>query len=117
EVYQIIIPPLSAERKLPQVDSIIKWAREQARPHEQLGHWKEATDAYLWLFRQAETFQDGITPKATALLMEHLRAVTSAIELRKAQAFKSYDIEELEDLESDLVENLETASVDIRVAI
>ena len=73
---------------LPRADAIIEWTREQARSHEQLGHWKAAADVYMALFRTAETFpaEDDIRTKATVLLVEYLRAATDAIELRKAQS-------------------------------
>ncbi|KAK3341780.1 hypothetical protein B0T25DRAFT_511143, partial [Lasiosphaeria hispida] len=104
EIYQGIIPPLSVSNKLPSVDAIIEWTREHARPYERLGHWKEAADAYLWLFQMAGTFpgQVNITTKATALLMEYLKALTDVIKIRKAQLFEKKDIQELEELKSKL---------------
>ncbi|RYP91054.1 hypothetical protein DL770_002827 [Monosporascus sp. CRB-9-2] len=118
DVYLCIIPPLSTEKKLPRADAIIEWAREHAKPHEQLGHWKEAADAYLWLFRTAKTFpgQDDITVKATAILMEYLRAVTDAIELREAQQFGE-DIPELKQLKEKLEKELQDGGVSILAAL
>ncbi|RYP39998.1 hypothetical protein DL767_001932 [Monosporascus sp. MG133] len=119
DVYLCIIPPLSTEKKLPRADAIIEWAREHAKPHEQLGHWEEAADAYLWLFRTAKTFpgQDDITVKATAILMEYLRAVTDAIKLREAQQFGEKDIAELKRLKKKLEKDLQEVGVDILAAL
>ncbi|PNP60634.1 hypothetical protein FNYG_14637 [Fusarium nygamai] len=109
DIYHSIIPPLSVEHKLPQADAIIELARQHAKRHEQLGHWKEAADAYLWLFRTAKTFpeQSGIAAKATAVLMEYLRLVTSAIQLREAQQEES-DLQRLKELKKTLEKELKS---------
>jgi ankyrin repeat protein len=101
------------ENRLPRADAIIEWARAKAKPHEQLGRWEEAADAYFWLFRQANTFpgQDDITTKATALLVEYLRAVTNAIGLREAQRFEGDDILDLEELKTEILEELQRKGV------
>ncbi|KAJ4077796.1 hypothetical protein NW761_012114 [Fusarium oxysporum] len=114
DVYLGIIPPLSRENKLPRANAIIEWAREHAKPHEELGHWKEAADVYLWLFRTAKMFSGraGITTEAIALLMEYLRALADAIKLRKAQQFEERDIQELEQLQSELDNKLRNAGVE-----
>ncbi|RYP73985.1 hypothetical protein DL771_003296 [Monosporascus sp. 5C6A] len=119
DVYLSIIPPLSTAKKLPSADALIEWARERARPHEQLGHWEEAADEYLSLFQTAKTFkgQGGIATKATALLMENLRAVTEAIKLREAQQFEERDIQTLEQLKEKLKEELQSAGADILSAL
>ncbi|RYP78165.1 hypothetical protein DL769_003246 [Monosporascus sp. CRB-8-3] len=111
EIYLAIVPPLSAENKLPCADAIIEWTRENAKPHELLGHWAEAADAYLWLFRTAQMFpgRGDIATKATALLMEYLRAVTDTIKLRKAQHFEERGIRELERLKLKLDYTLQAA--------
>ncbi|EJT69327.1 hypothetical protein GGTG_12946 [Gaeumannomyces tritici R3-111a-1] len=111
EIYLAIIPPLSVRQKLPQADAIVELARQHAKQHEELQHWKQAGDAYLWLFRMAKTFpeQSRITTKATAVLMEYLRTVTRAFELREAQQYEEGDIRELEELRSDLEKELRTA--------
>ncbi|SCV61379.1 uncharacterized protein FFFS_15948 [Fusarium fujikuroi] len=94
EVYLAIIPPLSAWNKLPRADAIVEWTREHTKRHEQLGHWKEATDAYLWLFEVSKTFSEQ-SNKATAVLMEYLRTVTLAVELKGAQAYGEEDTKRL----------------------
>ncbi|KAH9206686.1 hypothetical protein DL95DRAFT_450718 [Leptodontidium sp. 2 PMI_412] len=108
EIYLSVIPPLSLEQKLPQADAIIELARQYAKRHEQLGHWKEAGDAYLWLFRTAKTFPESIATKATAVLIEYLRTVTLAIELKEAQKYEKGDIQGLKELKSSLEEELKT---------
>lgn len=83
DIYLSVIPPLSEKHKLPQADdTIIAMAREKAEQHEQLQHWGEATKIYLWLFRTANTFKGrDILTKATAVLMEYLRQISSTIDL------------------------------------
>lgn len=128
QIYLSIIPPLSEERMLPQADVIVDLAREQAKPHEQLQRWKAAGDVYLWLFRTAKTFQEqidiaagatskttppeqnGVTTRATAVLMEYLRKVTETIELRQNQHYNEADICNLKMVESSLKKELEAAN-------
>ena len=104
DVYLGLIPPLSAGDKLPRADAIVEWAREHAKPHEEQRHWKEAAKPYVWLFQTATSLpgRNDIITKATALLMEYLRAVTDALELRKAQCYEERDVQELEQLSSEL---------------
>ena len=71
DVYMSLIPPLSAEDKLPRADVIVEWAREYAKPHEERRHWTEAAKPYVWLFQTAKSSgRREITTKATARLME-----------------------------------------------
>ncbi|WYZ42190.1 hypothetical protein EsH8_V_001085 [Colletotrichum jinshuiense] len=109
EIYLNIIPPLSGQQKLPQVDTpIVEWARKHAKRYEQFGDWKEAGDAYLWLFRTAGTSgKKAFIVKATAVLMECLRQVTLAVELSKSQQ-EINRFEQLERLQSTLVYKLKS---------
>ena len=104
EIYYAIIPPLSATGRLPHAGAIIEWTRKHAGPHEQLGHWREATDAYMWLFRTAATFSEAedILPKATALLAEWLNAISTSLQLRKDQHFETRDIQHLGQIRAEL---------------
>ena len=115
EVYLCIIPPLSINNRLPQPDAIIQWTRKHAQPHEQLGRWYDAGDAYLWLFRTSQAFpkQEMIANKATALLMEYLRVVMAAIKLRKDQQFDFQTIYNLDNLRMRLLKELESARQDV----
>jgi hypothetical protein len=69
EVYLCMIPPLSAENKLPRPDSIIDWTQAHAERHERRGNWKEVGDACIWLFQTTKSTQGqgSIAIKATAL--------------------------------------------------
>ncbi|KAM7189792.1 Ankyrin repeat-containing domain protein [Rhypophila sp. PSN 637] len=123
EIYLAIIPPLSGMNKLPRADAIIEWTRGHAKLHEQLGHWNcwiqhfgnEAAEMYLQLFQAATTAlqQTNITRKATALLMECLKAVTDAIKIRKVQQFEKKDVQKLVQLKSKLYKELRSADIDI----
>ncbi|KAF4486756.1 Ankyrin repeat, PH and SEC7 domain containing protein secG [Colletotrichum fructicola Nara gc5] len=87
DIYLSVLPPLSQNQKLPRADdAIIKLAREQARQHELLQHWQEATRIYLWLLQTANIFGgQEIVTKATAVVVEYLRQVSSTVDLRKAK--------------------------------
>jgi ankyrin repeat protein len=104
EVFLSIVPPLSVGGKLPKIDDIVEWVRQTSKRHQQLGHWEEVGEAYLWLFHTSMTFRrdDTIIVKATAVLMEYLRAVTQSLEMRNRQRYDKTDIEQLEKLEAKL---------------
>jgi ankyrin repeat protein len=56
EVYLSIIPPLSAEKQLPQPDEVVAITRNHAEHLGKMGHWKEASDAWCWLLKPANEF-------------------------------------------------------------
>ncbi|KAK0670726.1 ankyrin repeat-containing domain protein [Cercophora samala] len=96
EAFLSIIPALSAQNKLPRIDSIIEWTREHAIRHERLGQWKEAVSAYIWLYQTTRTnTQRHVTVKAIALLMECVKEIGDIIEIRKRQLFDMKDIKNL----------------------
>ncbi|KAJ2906600.1 ankyrin repeat [Zalerion maritima] len=105
EAYLMIIPPFSAENKLPRVDALVKWARVRGEEHWRRTHWREAGDTYLWLLRVVGSLprEDVVSAKATALLVEFLRAVSQALALHRAQYL---DGTELTGLECDLVNKM-----------
>jgi len=116
EVYAAIIPPLSFNKKLPRTDNIIQWSRERASKHEFLGHWKEVSQEYLWLFRRTQTLQQkDLITKATALLMELLKAVIDTAQIMESRQFGNLevgDIEELKVVTADLCDGLKDANAD-----
>ncbi|KAF4857780.1 Ankyrin repeat, PH and SEC7 domain containing protein secG [Colletotrichum siamense] len=116
DIYLSVIPPLSKKNKLPQADdTIIAMARERAEQHEQLQHWEEATKIYLWLFRTANTFKErGMLTKATAVLMEYLRQISSIIDLREAEF--SHTLQLLKDVKKSVEEEL-NRSADHRILL
>ncbi|RYP46521.1 hypothetical protein DL768_007293 [Monosporascus sp. mg162] len=115
QIYLSIIPSLSMAQKLPEPDKIITLARERAKPHERAQHWKQAGDTYLWLFRTTKSFppESNMFTKATAVLMEYLRTLTLAIELREHQHYEERDIKGLKDIKWSLEKELR--SVDGRI--
>ncbi|KAF4951952.1 hypothetical protein FGADI_7068 [Fusarium gaditjirri] len=117
DIYLSIIPPLSKENKLPQADSIIQLARQHAKRHEQLAHWNEAGDIYLWLFHTSSTFsKQTISAKATAVLMEYQKQVTGVINLKEAQHERS-NLQRLKELQSKLENNLQMADEEVQVSL
>jgi ankyrin repeat protein len=83
EVYAAIIPSLSMENKLPLVDNIVELAREHARPHEERGDMKKATEVYIWLIKTARLFphDTSFVPKSTAVVLDHLGQLNKSNEL------------------------------------
>lgn len=111
DIYLSIIPPLSAQQKLPQVDAIIELARLHAKGQEQLRYWEVAGEAYFWLLRVVKTFpkKSRIVSRATAVSVEYLRMITALADLREAQQYGDGDIVQLRQLESALRQELKTA--------
>ncbi|VUC22150.1 unnamed protein product [Clonostachys rosea] len=50
QIYQCLLPPLSAKKKLPEPEAIIDLARKEARVHEQRNRWEEAGEIYISLY-------------------------------------------------------------------
>jgi ankyrin repeat protein len=113
--YLSIVPPLSARKKLPIASCIVEYAREVARQHEAVGHWEEARDVYIWLFRNCKTFgeRDPALIRATAVLFEFTRSVCDAAELWANQYRDSPAVEMLGRLKSSLVQELGQADESI----
>jgi ankyrin repeat protein len=90
QIYLSIIPPLSVERKLPEPAKIVELALKHAEPDERVQRWEQAGEKYLWLFRVGMTFpQDSpLAAKATAVLLEHLRVLTGALEAKEALRYE-----------------------------
>lgn len=111
DVYLCIVPALSAADKLPRADAIVDWTRAHATPHEQLCHWREASEAYIWLFEMAKTFpiEDAIYANGTALLMEFWRAVLTARGMREAEQFEKRRMQDLEKVQLALQKHVATA--------
>lgn len=85
QIYLSIIPPLSANQRLPETDSICELARQKAKPQEQSGEWHEAGRIYSWLFKVAITFPEHSRThvRGTAILLEFLRELSFSLELRQ----------------------------------
>ncbi|KIL95639.1 hypothetical protein FAVG1_00377 [Fusarium avenaceum] len=73
EVYSAIIPSLSIENRLPLVDNIVELARDHAKPHEERGDMKKATEAYIWLIKTARLFPSdtSFVAKSMVVILDH----------------------------------------------
>ncbi|KAF7539654.1 hypothetical protein G7054_g1965 [Neopestalotiopsis clavispora] len=79
DAYLSIVPPLSINKKLPQVDhATVEVAHRKALEYMFVRQWTKAGDAYLWLLRSAETFDDSsyIDAKGSALLGQYLEILS-----------------------------------------
>lgn len=83
EVYSAIIPSLSIKNKLPLVDNIVELAREHARPHEERGDMKKATEVYIWLIKTARLFPSdtSFVAKSTAVILDQRDQLINSIKL------------------------------------
>ncbi|RMJ08404.1 hypothetical protein CDV36_011993 [Fusarium kuroshium] len=85
QIYLCVIPPLSAEQKLPETSKIIDLALKQAKPAMEKQDWMRASRPFLWLFETAQTFpkDSAISVRAMTTLLEYDRMMADAIDLRK----------------------------------
>ena len=102
DIYMNIIPPLSIQKRLPEIDLVVEIARQRAKGHEWLGHWEEAGEIYGSLFKELKGFDtnDTISPKATAALSEFFKLVTLTLRLRKKEHFKGNDMGKLKKVQT-----------------
>lgn len=72
-VFALLIPPLSAENKLPAVHQVIELARQEAQPFEGNSNLIEVGRIYLWLYRKMSIFPSDseVAVKTLALLVQH----------------------------------------------
>lgn len=75
DIYLSIIPPLSAENKLPHADGLIRLVQAEAIRYEYLGHENADFEPRWWLFKQTERFPKAAAIEAMAALMELWRLV------------------------------------------
>ncbi|KAM0420369.1 hypothetical protein ACHAPT_011788 [Fusarium lateritium] len=91
QIYLCMIPPLSAENKLPETTEIIHLAKEQAKRSQAKQDWMRARKPYLWLFEIAQTFpkDSAINVRTIAALLEYARVMTQALDLREPMGVRS----------------------------
>ncbi|KAI0163085.1 hypothetical protein BJ166DRAFT_613112 [Pestalotiopsis sp. NC0098] len=84
EIYTCIIPPLSAEQKLPPVECIVEMTRKHALPYEQVGDMNQVLRDYFWLLKVAKTFPRGsvMMTKALVILGEYITHIKRSHERR-----------------------------------
>ncbi|KAF4466026.1 ankyrin repeat [Fusarium albosuccineum] len=85
QIYLSVIPPLSAENKLPETKKIIELARKQARRPQEKQDWIQDSKPYLWLFETAQTFPKdaAISVRTIAALLDYVHIMTRALDLRE----------------------------------
>jgi len=111
DIYLSIVPPLCMIQKLPVPYCIVEYAQEATKSHEALGHWKEATDIYLWLFRTCMRFEPNnpVVIKGTAVFFNFSQVVCATADLWAKLQYDSDAVEKIERLRSSLVKELENA--------
>ncbi|RSL89367.1 hypothetical protein CDV31_015903 [Fusarium ambrosium] len=86
QIYLCVIPPLSAEHKLPETTKVIDLALKQAKPAMEKQDWMRASRPFLWLFETARTFpkDSAVSVRTIAAILEYARMVADAIDLKKS---------------------------------
>lgn len=89
DVYLSIVPPLSINHKLPELDAVVELVSQRANKRRKSRHWVQACNEYIWLSRLGGNFPPSslIYSKATALLLQYLRTL---VHYRKSIGFQ-YD--------------------------
>jgi ankyrin repeat protein len=109
DILLCIIPPLSLAHRLPQTESVVKWAHQHLIGPGMTGRWSEVVDGFIWLLG---TFPDGdpIHTHLVPLAVSVLVLLAQECMVRKRQMYPKREVEELELLKSDLESMLKTAS-------
>lgn len=99
EIYMSIIPPLSAEEKLPDAGVVVNYINQQCKKHQLGGSWESAAEMYLWVFnacshklsKSSSTTSHITKPvptastRATVALIEFLESLSTEAERGKEQ--------------------------------
>lgn len=99
EIYMSIIPPLSAEEKLPDAGVVVNYINQQCKKHQLGGSWEGAAEMYLWVFnacshkssKSSSTTSHITKPvqtastRATVALIEFLESLSTEAERCKEQ--------------------------------
>ncbi|KAF4997521.1 hypothetical protein FDECE_12051 [Fusarium decemcellulare] len=85
QIYLSVIPPLSAENKLPETTKIIKLAQKQVRRPQEKQDWMKDSKPYLWLFETAQTFpkDSAVSVRTMAAFLEYANIMRQALDLRE----------------------------------
>ncbi|KAK4183903.1 hypothetical protein QBC35DRAFT_455828 [Podospora australis] len=95
ETYLTILPPLSTYNKLPRADSVVEWTRKHAIEHERLGQWAETTRMHARSFYMTKSHsQNHLLIKATALLMDCVRALERNLAINRGQLIYKDDFDD-----------------------
>lgn len=88
DVYLSIVPPLSINHKLPELDAVVELVSDRAIEFRHLQNWEKACNEYIWLFRLATTFPTSsfIYSKAAALLLQYHATL---VQYRKSKGLQS----------------------------
>lgn len=80
EVYACIIPPLSANERLPDASAVIEFARQRSEQHELHDQWDRSADIHIWLLRTGKSFTSSniFARMATAAIMVCFRSALIA---------------------------------------
>ncbi|KAK5654663.1 hypothetical protein OQA88_6986 [Cercophora sp. LCS_1] len=107
DIYFCIIPPLSQTHRLPQTDSVVKWAQQHLLEPGPTGRWSKVVNGLVWLLG---TFPDGdpVRDHLVPLAVSGLLLLAQECMARKRQMYPEDDVKELESLKCDLESMLKT---------
>lgn len=113
DVYMNIIPPLSIQSRLPEIDVVVEIARQHAKGHEWVGNWEEAGEIYGSLFKELKGFDtdDTIPPKATVTLSEFFKLVTLTLRLQKKEHLDTEGLEKVQTMVRGLLEQVDALTI------
>jgi len=110
EIYLAIVPPLSLNQRLPNSLCVVEHAMEVAKPHEAVGHWEDAADAYLWLFRTFSGSDSPVALKAFTVFTMFTWTIRDTVKLWKKEMHDPRELATIEKLESTLQEEAKSAN-------
>jgi len=110
EIYLTIVPPLSLNKRLPDPLCVVEHAMEVAKPHEAVGHWEDAADAYVWLFRTFSDSDGPVAVKAFSAFTMFTWTIRDTLKLWRNEMHDPKELAIVERLESSLLEEAKSAN-------
>jgi ankyrin repeat protein len=88
EIYLSIIPPLSANGKLPDPTAVVQSAREEAKKQELAGQLQRAGEVYLWTLHACMSFghKHTVAIEASIAMTEFIRSISITAQDREHQS-------------------------------
>ncbi|KAH0607874.1 uncharacterized protein H6S33_001926 [Morchella sextelata] len=88
EIYLSIIPPLSANGRLPDPTAVVQSAREEAKKQELTGQLQRAGEVYLWTLHACMSFghKHTVAIEASIAMTEFIRSISITAQDREHQS-------------------------------
>lgn len=113
DVYFSIAAPLSYHAKFPDTSCVIEHASKIANTHEIARRWKEAAEAFVWIFQVCKGLPQEFQIRSTAILLGFSKTVEAAGKGLKDQILDPDELNSLQEAASQVQRVLKTGKEEI----